>query len=72
MKVKELIEQLQAEDPEMDVHIETPSHDYWHTKLAYSVREVAVTAIVRSDYHRTWKVAGDADDGTAHNVVLLA
>ena len=62
MKVSELIDLLQDEDPDMEVHFAAPSHDYWKTTLAPAARSVTTTRISHSAYHQDWKIADHVDD----------
>lgn len=57
MKVKQLMEMLSAEDPEMEVGFEHPSHDYWRTTLITTVDDVEVGYAKYSDYHQQLEVA---------------
>jgi hypothetical protein len=51
MTVAELIALLQLQDQNREVHMEMPSHDYWHTRLAPKVTEVDVLRVRYSEYH---------------------
>jgi hypothetical protein len=61
MKVSELIELLQMEDPEADVHFQYNYGDHWRTTVAPTVDEVTVGRVVHSAYHSMDKVV-DMDD----------
>lgn len=53
MKVRELIELLQAQDAEADVYIETPTHDHWRN---WKVEPITVCEPIKSswsDYHNS-------------------
>jgi hypothetical protein len=52
MKVKELIENLEQFDEDIDVHFVYDYGDHWHTTVAPLVRNVEEGRIHQSDYHR--------------------
>jgi hypothetical protein len=56
MKVRELIERLEQEDQEADVHFAYDYGDYWHTTVAAKVRNVEAAYVKRSDYHKMMKL----------------
>jgi hypothetical protein len=61
MKVSELIELLQSENPEAEVHFSYNYGDHWRTQVAPTVDRVDVGYVKYSDYHRMDKVV-DQDD----------
>lgn len=56
MKVADLIELLQAENPEAEVHFSYNYGDHWRTQVAPTVDSVEVGYVTYSDYHRMPKV----------------
>jgi hypothetical protein len=73
MNVRELIERLEQEDPEMQVHIAHNSGDYWHTVVAPKVNRVEELPVKRSEYHQM-PVLVDGDDevdGTEISYVVV-
>lgn len=62
MQVKDLIEILQMEDQNAEVHFQYNYGDHWRTQVAPSVRSVHEGFVVNSDYHRMPKVVDDEDD----------
>ncbi len=72
MKVSELIERLQQEDPEADVHFSYNYGDHWRTMVAPKVRTVEEAAIEWSDYHRMPKQIDSDDDEPFNPVVVLS
>ena len=61
MKVSELIELLQSENPEAEVHFSYNYGDHWRTQVAPTVDSVEVGYVVHSAYHQMDKVV-DQDD----------
>ena len=61
MKVSELIELLQCEDQDADVHFSYNYGDHWRTQVAPKVRNVNAGIVAYSEYHRMDKVADDED-----------
>ena len=61
MKVSELIELLQMEDSEAEVHFSYNYGDHWRTQVAPEVRDVQVGYVKFSDYHSMDKLVGDDD-----------
>ena len=61
MKVSELIELLQGENPDAEVHFQYNYGDHWRTQVAPTVDSVEVGYVVYSGYHQMDKVA-DMDD----------
>lgn len=72
MKVRELIEKLQDQDQDADVHFQYNYGDHWNTQVAPAVEDVAARSIVFSDYHRMPKIVDrhDRADGRTRAVVL--
>lgn len=67
MKVAELIELLQMEDQNADVHFSYNYGDHWRTQVAPKVDSVETGYVVHSDYHRmpkVWEPDYDEDDET--------
>ncbi len=67
MKVQDLIELLQGENPEAEVHFSYNYGDHWRTQVAPRVDSVEVGFVQYSDYHRMPKVYEpdyDEDDET--------
>ena len=67
MQVKDLIELLQQESPEAEVHFSYNYGDHWRTQVAPTVDSVEVGYVTFSDYHRMPKVYEpdyDEDDET--------
>lgn len=62
MKVKHLIEELQALPAEAEVHIQYNSGDYWRTQVAPRVDSIQVGLVKYSEYHRMATVVEDMDD----------
>lgn len=72
MLVRELIELLQDQDPDSDVHFSYNYGDYWRTEVAPAVDTVDVAMIVHSDYHEMDRVIDDDSDcGQVRRVVVL-
>jgi hypothetical protein len=79
MKVSELIDKLQQQDPNAEVHFAYNSGDYWNTQVAATVDEVQLARVTHSAYHDMDKVMElddcDEEDGDtvieAREVVLL-
>ena len=61
MKVSELIELLQGENPDAEVHFSYNYGDHWRTQVAPTVDSVDVGYVTYSEYHRMPKVV-DSDD----------
>ncbi len=62
MKVQELIERLQQEDPEAEVHFAYNYGDHCRTNVAPKVRRVDEGIVKFSDYHRMPKLVEDEDE----------
>ena len=62
MKVSELIELLQMESPDAEVHFSYNYGDHWRTQVAPTVDSVETGYVKYSDYHRMHKVTEDEDD----------
>ena len=61
MKVADLIELLQMENPDADVHFQYNYGDHWRTQVAPTVRDVQVGYVKYSDYHRMDKLVSEDD-----------
>jgi hypothetical protein len=61
MKVSELIELLQMEDQDADVHFSYNYGDHWRTQVAPVVDSVMVGHVVHSAYHSMDKVVDEED-----------
>lgn len=81
MKVDELIEVLQEQDPDREVYIVADSSDHWHTLLAREVRaiendSVYWSACSKSYILRAEDAVGPRGESTTHPpraaVLLLA
>jgi hypothetical protein len=78
MLVSELIELLQGENPDAEVHFHYNYGDHWRTQVAPKVDSVDMGEVKYSDYHRMPKVVErdyDEDDNTEDNqsqVVILS
>jgi hypothetical protein len=72
MKVHELIELLQDQDPDLDVHFSYNYGDHWRTEVAPTVDTVDVAMIVYSDYHQMDRtIDDDSDEDEVRRVVVL-
>jgi hypothetical protein len=81
MKVRELIEALEACDADAEVHFSYDYGDYWHTPVAPRARHVESSGpvVVWSEYHRMPKLVDDDRDvdeyrhkeGFDENVVVI-
>ena len=75
MLVSELIELLQGENPDAEVHFSYNYGDHWRTQVAPKVDSVEVGQVRYSDYHRMPKVVerdyDDEDDSTNDNEVQV-
>jgi len=72
MTVQELIEKLQQEDPEAQVHFAYPSGDHWRTVLAPKVTHIDEQEIKNSEYHGKPMLIDDEDAEDANRVVVLS
>ena len=61
MRVQDLIEMLQMENPDAEVHFSYNYGDHWRTQVAPEVRDVQVGYVKYSDYHRMDKLISDDD-----------
>lgn len=71
MKVRDLIEALQCENADADVHIAYCYGDHWRTTVAPPVVTVEETPVAWSDYHRSMKVVEMDEDESAKLAVCL-
>jgi len=61
MKVSDLIELLQQEAPDAEVHFSYNYGDHWRTQVAPTVDSVEVGYVVHSAYHSMDKVVDEED-----------
>ena len=61
MLVKDLIELLQCENPDAEVHFSYNYGDHWRTQVAPTVDSVMTGRVTYSDYHRMHKVLDEED-----------
>jgi hypothetical protein len=78
MKVSELIELLQMESPDAEVHFSYNYGDHWRTQVAPTVDSVETGFVTFSEYHRMPKVYepdydedDETDADTMQSVVIL-
>jgi hypothetical protein len=73
MKVAELIELLQMEDPDAEVHFSYNYGDYWRTQVAPAVGGVSQGRVEYSNYHSMDRVVDEEHSSydLAQQVVLL-
>ena len=79
MTVQELINLLQWQDPDAEVHFAYNYGDHWRTEVAPNVSNVREGVVEYSEYHRMDKIADedydDEDEATVDSqrrVVVLA
>ena len=79
MTVQELINLLQWQDPDAEVHFAYNYGDHWRTEVAPKVSRVDEGVVEYSEYHRMDKIADedydDEDEATVDSqrrVVVLA
>lgn len=51
MTVRELIELLKDHDPDAEVRMAHPAHDYWRNTIAAQIDDVEEEYVVPSEYH---------------------
>ena len=56
MLVKDLVEQLQSQNPDAKVHFSYNYGDHWQTQVAPTVDRVDLALIKYSEYHRMDKL----------------
>lgn len=61
MRVSELIELLQDQDPDLEVHFSYNYGDHWRTQVAPTVDSVEVAGVIYSEYHQMPRLI-DADE----------
>lgn len=76
MKVAELIEVLQSQPQDAEVHFQYNYNDYWRTQVADRVVSVEYGPVVFSEYHNMdkvvqWSEAEPDGPADARQVVLL-
>jgi hypothetical protein len=62
MLVRELIELLQDQDPDLEVHFSYNYGDHWRTEVAPVVDTVDVANVTYSDYHEMHRLVDDNED----------
>lgn len=62
MKVKELIEHLQSEDPDSEVVLAYQYGDYWRNMVADEIGAVEELGLVWSEYHDKWLMPRAEED----------
>jgi len=63
MKIKDLIKELQAYNPEQEVFFTFPSKDFWRTQLAQTPHAFCSEQLVQWDeYHRSYALVDKEDD----------
>jgi hypothetical protein len=62
MKVSELIELLEQQNPDAEVHFSYNYGDHWRTQVAPEVDSVETGMVEYSDYHSMDKVVDSEDD----------
>jgi hypothetical protein len=62
MLVHELIELLQDQDPDLEVHFSYNYGDHWRTEVAPVVDTVDVANVTYSDYHEMHRLVDDNED----------
>lgn len=68
MKVRELMEELNAMDPDMEVHMAYNYGDHWRTVVAPSVSGVEETLVEYSEYHSMDRVVDPREDESEDDV----
>ena len=74
MLVRDLIELLQGENPEAEVHFQYNYGDHWRTQVAPTVDSVEPGFVKYSDYHRMHKVVEpdyDDEDGQVEGKMVV-
>ena len=74
MLVRDLIELLQGENPEAEVHFQYNYGDHWRTQVAPRVDSVEPGFVKYSDYHRMDKVVEpdyDDEDGQVEGKMVV-
>jgi hypothetical protein len=71
MKVSELINLLQKQDPDADIHYSYASGDYWRTLLCPTVSRVEVGFIIPTEYHNGFKLIDDQNEDDVRTVVVI-
>ena len=51
MKVSQLIQLLQQQDPDATVYVQEPSHNYWHHQLIKPVMDAEQMAVQEDTYN---------------------
>ena len=75
MKVSDLINILSQFNPDQEVRIAQPQHDYWHSTAAVDINEfdIGLVNVQYSDYFRADVIKDESDyeDEELKEVVLL-
>jgi len=71
MKVKELINQLQDFDEELEVCFSYNYGDYPKTMVAENIHDVDESEVVYSDYHRMNRIVDDDREGDRENSTVV-
>lgn len=67
MLVKELMQRLESFDPQQEVFIAQPTHDYWRSVKVVSITGVDEVMVEHSAYHDGLVVAPeDVDESEGH------
>ncbi len=62
MKVSELIDELQLQDKDAEVHFSYNYGDHWRTTVAPKVENVELARVVYSEYHSMPRVVDEDDN----------
>ena len=62
MTVRELIDELESYDENMEVMFSYDSRDYWGTTICRTPTEIGEANVEWSDYHSTYKYVDESDD----------
>lgn len=71
MKVRDLIEQLQGWDGDMEVHFAYSYGDHWRTQMAPKVSFVQEGSVIHSDYHNKDMLVDDDYEGDKDREVVV-
>jgi len=80
MTIKELIEELENFEPDMEVKFGYDYGDHWHSQVCKKISDVDVRSVEYSEYHRMDKIVDKDDDdddenkngGTIRKLVVLS
>jgi hypothetical protein len=62
MKVSELIAELECYPDHFEVHFAYGAGDYWRTVVAPKTTRTFQGAVLKSEYHQTYKLVEDEDE----------